>query len=94
MTLTDIEKIPRDYLLPAEVSGVLNMQQNSLNVQAHENPDALGFPVIVTGSRVRVPKEGFLHFMKYGKVAVDPPAAWMDKLKSEFLKEGEQDASR
>lgn len=92
MTLSDIEKIPRDYLLPAEVSEVLDMKQNSLNVQAHENPDALGFPVIVTGSRVRVPKEGFLYFMKYGKVAVGPPAAWMDKLKSEFLKGGEQDA--
>lgn len=88
MTLSDIEKIPREYLLPAEVSEVLNMQQNSLNVQAHENPDALGFPVIVTGSRVRVPKEGFLYFMRYGKVAVEPPADWINLLKSKMVKGG------
>lgn len=31
------------------------------------DPNKLGFPVIVTGTRVRIPKYGFIHFCKYGR---------------------------
>ncbi len=86
MTLQDIEAIPRDYLNPKDVAALLNMDPYTINIQAHDDPDMLGFPVIVTGSRIRIPKAGFLHFMRYGKISAEPPAAWLEKLKAECLR--------
>lgn len=85
MTLEEIEAIPDEYLLPKHIAPVLGMSQYTINVQAQDEPDALGFPVVVTGSRVRIPKEAFLFFMRYGKISVEPPAAWMERLKTECM---------
>lgn len=85
MTLKDIEAIPQEYLLPKHVSAVLGCDQYTINLAAQRDPDKLGFPVIVTGSRVRIPKDGFLHFMRYGKPAMEPPAAWIEKCRMEAL---------
>jgi hypothetical protein len=85
MTLSDIEKIPRDYLNPEDVAEVLDMKPYSINLQAKDNQEKLGFPVIVTGTRVRIPKEGFLYFMRHGRPQAEPPAAWIERLRKEAL---------
>lgn len=64
MTLQDIEKMDVDILLPSQVAAVLGCGQYSINVQARDNPASFGFPVIKIGSRVRIPREGFIRFMK------------------------------
>ena len=69
MTLEDIEKLDRDYLTPKDVAPILGCDQYGINVQAQQNPDMLGFPVVVIKSRVKIPKEGFLNFCRFGKVA-------------------------
>lgn len=68
-TLEDIEKLDREFLIPKDVAPILGCDQYGINVQARDNPDMLGFPVIVIKSRVKIPKEGFLNFCRFGKVA-------------------------
>ena len=70
MTLAEIENCDAEFLTPAQVEGVLGCDQNALRYQAKMNPELLGFPVIVLKSRVKIPRLGFLHFMKYGKAPI------------------------
>ena len=43
------------------------MTPNYIRHQAQNDPDKLGFPVVVAGTRVRIPKEGFLYFCRFGR---------------------------
>ena len=64
MKLADIEKIDKEFLIPSDVAKCIGCNQYLINVQARENPALLGFPVIVIGSRVKIPKEGFIRFCR------------------------------
>ena len=66
MKLSDIEAIDREYLLPREVAAVLGCDPQGIRVWARQRPQELGFPVVVIGSRVRIPKQGFLTYMGKG----------------------------
>jgi len=66
MTLQDIERMDRATLDIADVADVLDSWPQTLHCQAQEDPRKLGFPVIVQGSRVKIPRLGFIHFMKFG----------------------------
>ena len=63
-TLEEIEACEKTMLTPQDVSDYLGCHHYSINVAARDCPDALGFPVIKMGSRVRSPKEGFVRFCK------------------------------
>ena len=64
MTLKEIEAMDRQMLTPAIVAPVLGCDQQTLRMQARERPDLLGFPTIIIGNRVKIPKEGFLAYCK------------------------------
>ena len=85
MTLQQIEQLPGEYLLPKHVAAVLDCEPYSINCAAQDDPDRLGFPVIITGNRVRIPKAGFLYFMKYGKPPLQPPDIWIDRAREAVL---------
>jgi len=70
MTLEDVAAIDKLMLTCADVAPLLGFDANSLRLQAREDPALLGFPVVVAGTRVQIPKEGFLHFMKYGRPVI------------------------
>jgi len=63
-TLAEIEASEKTILCPQDVCGYLHCDAYSINLQAQRDPSVLGFPVIVTGSRVRIPKEAFVRFCK------------------------------
>ena len=67
MTMQEIESSTKDMLLASDISDVLGCTPYTINVQAQTDPGKLGFPVIVTETRVRIPREAFLFFMKYGR---------------------------
>lgn len=50
-------------LTPAEIAPVLGCNPYAINVQAKANPAALGFPVCVIGTRVRIPRTAFLAWL-------------------------------
>ena len=64
MTLKDLESLETDVLTPAIVSQILRVNPQSIRIQAFEAPERLGFPVIIVGNRVLVPREGFINCMK------------------------------
>lgn len=70
MKLADIEAMDKELLLMADIAPFIGADPQNLRSQAQDNPNMLGFPVIVVGSRVKVPKAGFVHYMKYGRTAV------------------------
>ncbi len=64
MTLQELEAIKEETLTPAQVGPIIGFNPQSIRIQAHENPELLGFPVICTRKRVRIPKQAFLAFMR------------------------------
>ena len=65
-SLESLENIPGEVLTAAQIAPVLKMDPNTIRWQAIEDPGALGFPVIVTGHRVTIPKRPFINFMMGG----------------------------
>lgn len=68
MTLSELEALPGEILTCQQVAPVLNANPSTIHGQAMERPELLGFPVIVAGSRVKIPKRPFIRFMKEGKL--------------------------
>lgn len=67
MRIADIERLDCDFLTAAQVAAVTGSDPAFIRIQAHEDPDALGYPVCVQGSRIKIPREGFLFWAKYGR---------------------------
>lgn len=52
-----------EFLLIREVAPLLGANPQSIRCQAHQRPELLGFPVVIIGSRVKIPKRPFIQFM-------------------------------
>ena len=70
MKLEDLERIPRNYLTAVEVGKFLGCDPMLIRYMAKNDPDALGFPVIRLKSRTKIPKDGFIHYCRYGRVNI------------------------
>jgi len=64
LTLKELEQIDRDYFVPNQICGVLGCDPHYIRLQAQRRPEALGFNVIVMGSRIRIPKIPFLQYIR------------------------------
>jgi hypothetical protein len=63
MTIPEIKSLNREMLTAVEVASIVGADPHLIRHQAHENPEALGFPVIVMKSRVKIPRIPFLRFI-------------------------------
>ena len=66
MTLKEIENSSKEVLTCQDVAPVLMCNPATLHMQAMEEPWRLGFPVIVMGRRVKIPRQPFLKYMMCG----------------------------
>ena len=66
MTLEQLAGLDREVLTCEDVAGVLCANPRTIHIQATQRPELLGFPVIVTASRVKIPRRAFIRFMKGG----------------------------
>lgn len=66
LTLDELAALPVEVLTPAQVAPVLCLDQDTIRGQARSRPELLGFPVVVAGNRVKIPKRPFLRFMQEG----------------------------
>lgn len=73
MTYEEMLVSDKAFLRTEDVAEVLGCHPYSINAQAQQDPAKLGFPVCVTGTRVRIPRLGFLHWMQYGITRLVPP---------------------
>ena len=69
MTLDEIEKSDKEVLTCQDVAPLLKCNPATLHMQAMKAPKRLGFPVIVMGSRVKIPKRPFIAYLK-GETAI------------------------
>ena len=58
MTLEEIAALDKNMLLATDVAPFLECDDGLIRLQAQTEPDKLGFPVIVMGSRVKNTKSG------------------------------------
>ena len=63
MTLKDIAELDKEVLTCKDVAPILGYGEYQIHQQAKERPELLGFPVIVIGNRVKIPKGAFIAFM-------------------------------
>lgn len=63
MPLSEIQNLPKDFLTAVDIAPCLGTDPNLIRWQAQNEPDKLGFPVVVIKSRVKIPKIPFLRFM-------------------------------
>lgn len=70
MTYSELLNSDKDFLNPKDVAEVLGCDQYRINIQAKEDPEKLGFPVCMIGTRVRIPRLGFIRWMQYGRAPV------------------------
>jgi hypothetical protein len=64
MSIKDIESIDKEFLLATDVAKFLGSDAHHIRVQAQKDKSKLGFPVIVIGTRVKIPKEAFLNYLR------------------------------
>ncbi len=60
VTFEEIKSSNKDFLYAEDIQNVLDANPNTIRKQAHDNPTALGFPVVVCGTRVRIPRKPFI----------------------------------
>ena len=63
-SIEEVEALDCEYLTCMQVAQILGASQQMIHAQAIECPEKLGFPVIVIGSRVKIPRRAFINFMK------------------------------
>lgn len=73
MTFQEIVDSDKDFLTPEEIREVVGCMPYSINIQAKEDPAKLGFPVCLMGTRVKIPRLGFIHWMMYGNAPIVAP---------------------
>jgi hypothetical protein len=65
LTIEQMLTTTQNIFVPTEVASVLNMNPHTIRVFARKAPHLLGFPVIVIGSRTRIPRVPFLKYLGY-----------------------------
>lgn len=63
MTLEDIIRSDKAFITPQDVADVLQCSAQLIRIQARDNPEALGFPVIRVGNRTKIPRKAFVQFI-------------------------------
>lgn len=63
MTLAEIRASDKTMLLAKDVVPVLGCDAHSIRIQARQDPDLLGFPVVVIGNRTLIPRRPFLAYI-------------------------------
>ena len=63
-TLREIESADKEWLTVAEVAEFLNSDPQAIRIQAHKDRAALGFPIIMIGNHIKIPRAGFINFFK------------------------------
>ena len=63
MTIAEMMSSDRETLTCKDVAPVIRCNHWALHEQALYDPDTLGFPVIVVGKNVKIPRRAFLRYL-------------------------------
>ena len=62
-TLDDIIASEKVFLAPADISGGLGSDPQTIRVTARQRPDLIKFPYTFVGNRMKIPRIPFLRFL-------------------------------
>ena len=63
MNIDEMKQSTKEVLTPQDVAEVLLCDPQQVRVLARQRPELLGFPVIVMGNRVKIPRRAFLRYI-------------------------------
>lgn len=63
MALEEIKGCNQPFLTAADIAPVLDCDPQAIRDTAQHNPERLGFPVTVLGTRTKIPRKAFLRFL-------------------------------
>lgn len=58
-----IKQMHQDFITAADVAKAIGGDAQSIRTQARRDPGKLGFPVIVVGTRVKIPRLPFVAYV-------------------------------
>ena len=68
MTMEEIKACKKDYLVPADIAGILGCCAYNINVQVKYDKlsgiNSFPFPTIMIGTRVKIPRIAFIRAME------------------------------
>ena len=59
-----IKQMRQDFITAADVAKAIGGDAQCIRVQARQDPGKLGFPVIVVGTRVKIPRLPFVAYVE------------------------------
>jgi len=80
-TLSEIRNCEKEFLTPQDISKILSCTPYTINIQARDAPEKLGFPICIMGTRVRIPREGFITWCE-GKNTLQEQVDYKNLLKA------------
>lgn len=66
ITLDDIKRMDKELLTVQDVAKLLKVNGTTIRRAAREHPETLGFPVMLFGKQVRIPRRAFVRFLEGG----------------------------
>lgn len=67
MTLEEIKRMDSVMITPAIAAPVIGCDPQLIRLQARERPELLGFPVVVVGTRTKIPRIPFIRYIEEGE---------------------------
>lgn len=64
LTLDDLRKMDRATITPAIAGQVLGCDPYNINVAIRDDPEHVKFPWFKSGTRIKIPREGFIRWME------------------------------
>ena len=64
MTVKELELSDKAFVFARDVADIIGCAAENIRSQAKDDPSKLGFPVVVIGSRVKIPRVPFLKYIK------------------------------
>lgn len=62
MTIQEIKETEKPFLTCADIAPAIGSDPHALRLEARKPNSRLGFPVMLIGTRVKIPTEGFLNW--------------------------------
>ena len=89
-TLEDIEGMDKEFLTAVDVAPFIGVDPQDMRTPGRIDPLKLGFPIVITGTRVRIPRRAFCFFIRYGHCVIqsDYSEAYLEALKKEVMQCG------
>lgn len=62
MTIADIRSLKKEILTPSDVADLFGSDPQTIRLTARQKPELIGYPFTFVGSRMKIPRVGFLNW--------------------------------